>query len=95
MVFPPTDTVFEPFPLLELPPLELPPLELPPPEPPLELPETPLLLPPELPLELVVLFFADELPALFSDAPAVEESPFPCENTTFPSFSHLPSALTL
>ena len=67
MVFPPTDTAFEPFPLLELPPLELPPLELPPPEPPLELPEPPLelpepplLLPPELPLELVVLFFADD-----------------------------------
>ena len=51
MVFPPTDTVFEPFPLLEPPPLELPPLEL---------PEPPLLLPPELPLELVVLFFADD-----------------------------------
>ena len=51
MVFPPTDTAFEPFPLLELPPLELPPLEL---------PEPPLLLPPELPLELVVLFFADD-----------------------------------
>ena len=48
MVFPPTDTAFEPFPLLELPPLELPP------------PEPPLLLPPELPLELVVLFFADD-----------------------------------
>ena len=53
MVFPPTDTAFEPFPLLEPPLLELPPLELPPPEP-------PLLLPPELPLELVVLFFADD-----------------------------------
>ena len=54
----------------------------------------PFELPPEPPFEVPVPFLAVELP-VFAPFMFKEDNPFPCENITLPSFSHLPSAFTL
>ena len=54
----------------------------------------PFELPPEPPFEVPVPFLAVELP-VFAPFVFKEDNPFPCENITLPSFSHLPSAFTL